>query len=72
MKESVRCSSGRPGPKPRWRLPADCVTTLRRLRYARERAAIQEEIDRLQERRQAAVNDDERMLGDALGDEEGC
>jgi DNA primase len=32
---------------------ADCVLTLRRLRYARERAAIQEEIDRLQDRRQA-------------------
>ena len=36
---------------------ADCVNTLRRRRYDRERAAIQEEIDRLQER-SPAVNDE--------------
>jgi DNA primase len=36
---------------------ADCVTTLRRLRYARERAAIQEEIDRLQDRQQAVSDE---------------
>jgi DNA primase len=35
---------------------ADCVTTLRRRRYDRERAAIQDEIDRLQDRSEA-IND---------------
>jgi hypothetical protein len=35
---------------------ADCVNTLRRERYARERAAIQEEIDRLQERSPAGTD----------------
>jgi DNA primase len=33
---------------------ADCVTTLRRRRFDRERAAIQDEIDRLQDRSEAA------------------
>jgi DNA primase len=36
---------------------ADCVTTLRRRRYDRERAAIQDEIDRLQDR--SATADDQ-------------
>jgi DNA primase len=38
---------------------ADCVTTLKRLRVDRERAAVQEEIDRLQER---AAPDDGLLL----------
>jgi DNA primase len=37
---------------------ADCVNTLRRERYARERAAIPEEIDRLQERSPAGTNEE--------------
>ena len=44
--------------------PLDCVRALKRLRYTRERAAVQREIDRLQEAG-AAGHDAEidRLLG---------
>ena len=34
--------------------PNDCVNALKRLRFERDRAAVQEEIDRLEERGQAS------------------
>jgi DNA primase len=37
--------------------PTDCVNALKRLRYDRERAAVQDEIDRLQERQQGPVSE---------------
>lgn len=40
--------------------PAECVRALKRMRYDRERAAVQREIDRLQE--QGDPRDDQKML----------
>ena len=50
MKESGRCSTGRQPPTRRAASAADCVDAFRRLRVDRELAAVQDEIDQLQER----------------------